>query len=122
MNHCFQHFGGRAPAVRIEVHHRTANVAHGDGGGGGIVCFTEGEHAAVVEATTPKAPIPVEPTPAQRGGIEPLAAHGFHRIAKDRFNLSNLDRHFALDARPRPAHGSRWLQRDLAAISWDAGR
>src|SRR5215831_2845615 len=45
-NHGLQHFGGRAPSVRIEVHHRAANVAHGDGDGGGIVRFAEREHAA----------------------------------------------------------------------------
>jgi hypothetical protein len=41
-------------------------------------------------------PIAVEAVPAQRGGVERLAAHGFHRIAENRFNLSNLDRHFVL--------------------------
>jgi hypothetical protein len=37
---------------------------------------------------------PLDAVPAQRGGFERLAAHGFHRIAVNCFNLSNLDRHF----------------------------
>jgi len=32
----------------------------------------------------------------QRRGVELLAAHGFHRMAKNHFNLSNLDRRYSL--------------------------
>src|SRR5262245_54921152 len=43
--------------------------------------------------------------PAQCGGFERLAAHRFHRIAQNRFNVSNLDRCFRLI---RPArYGAR---------------
>ena len=52
-----------------------------------------GEPAVLVDPAKREAPVALEAVPAQRGGVERLAAHGFHRIAEDRFNLSNLDRH-----------------------------
>jgi hypothetical protein len=54
------------------------------------------EPAALAQSTKREAPVAIEAVPAQRGGVERLAAHGFHRIAENRFNLSNLDRHFVL--------------------------
>ncbi len=45
-NHRLHHFGGRAPSVRIEVHHDAANVAHRDCDGVCIGRFAESEHAA----------------------------------------------------------------------------
>ena len=57
--------------------------------------------ATLVNPTKREAPIAVYAVPAQRGGIELLATHGLHRIAVNRFNLSNLDRHF-VRARRRP--------------------
>src|ERR1700685_239626 len=38
-NHRFQHSWCRTGCVGIEVHHRAADVAHGDGDGGGAVVF-----------------------------------------------------------------------------------
>ena len=45
-NRCFEHFGGKAPVVRINVHHRAPNVSHRHGDGGCIVPVTESEHTA----------------------------------------------------------------------------
>ena len=55
-----------------------------------------GHPAALVEPTKRQAPVALEAVPAHRGGVERLATHGFHRIAEDRFNPSNLDWHFGL--------------------------
>jgi hypothetical protein len=53
-----------------------------------------GKLATIINPTKRKPPISLDPMPAQHGGVDLLAAHGLHRIAKNRFNVSNLDRHF----------------------------
>ena len=53
-----------------------------------------------------EAPIALDAVPAERGGVERLAAHGLHRIAEDRFDLTDLDRHFVLQGRPRTSRAS----------------
>jgi hypothetical protein len=50
--------------------------------------------AALVKPTKCEAPIASKAVPAQRGLVERFPAHGFHRIPKDRCNLSNLYLHF----------------------------
>src|ERR1700683_3086656 len=45
-NRCLQHFGGKTPVIRIDVHHRAANISHRYGDGGCIVPVTESEHTA----------------------------------------------------------------------------
>src|SRR2546425_9797075 len=40
-NDCLQHFWRRTCRIGIKVHHRAANVAHGDGDGGGVVPLAE---------------------------------------------------------------------------------
>ncbi len=55
-----------------------------------------GHPAAIVQSTECEPPVAVDAVPAERGGIEGLAAHGFHGIAEDRFDLAYLNGHFVL--------------------------
>src|SRR5215469_5143460 len=46
-----------------------------------------------VHATKRKAPVALEAVPPQRGDLERLAPHGFHRIAKNCLDLPDCGRH-----------------------------
>src|SRR5205807_5164587 len=50
------------------------------------------ELAALTDSAKCQTPVAIDAVPAQRGGVERLAAHGLHRIAEDRLDLANLDR------------------------------
>jgi len=45
-NRCLQHFRVKAPVIRIDVHHRAADIPHGDTEGGCVLRFAESQYAA----------------------------------------------------------------------------
>src|SRR5258705_3205518 len=73
---------GRSPTLRSKE-----NQLRKLGGG------QPGETTAIVKPTEGQAPVAVKTVPAQVGDLERFAAHGLHRVPKERLDLTNLDGH-----------------------------
>src|SRR6185436_14898675 len=61
-----------------------------------------GETAVIVSPTECQAPITVKAVPAQVDDLESFAAHGLHRVSKERLYLTDLDSHVLLEVVPSP--------------------
>jgi hypothetical protein len=51
-----------------------------------------GKTAPIVQPAKGEAPVAIDSMQAQRGGVDLLTAHGFHRIAENRLDPSDMDR------------------------------
>lgn len=60
---------------------------------GKLACGQPREPAAVIQPPECQAPVTLDAVPAQPGGLERFAAHGFHGIPEDGFHLSDFYRH-----------------------------